>query len=235
MKQQNDITRLKQAIVDVIDERIGLEEGKVDSARNSTIRYLLGMYADHMDNLDLSVDEVVGYLEAVRTHKFNTTAQEAFSGTENNFSDVIEFSDHPLYQATEYELMTFKPGSLQLGPGEFFMYFYHADSELGVDSVSGWDVRIKLDGKWIRVELKKINSNFAFKMKDGEYLFDHYTDMANDDKLDVLLVTMPISNAKNPRLRSRFVAINLRDTKWREVFTYGTPNKNELTATLRIK
>lgn len=235
MKKQNDITRLKQAIVDVIDERQGLEKGTVDSARNSAIRYLLGMYADYMDILDLSIDEVLGFLEAVRTHKLDTNTQEMFSGAEVEFSDIIEFSNHPLYIATEYELATFKPGSLQLGPMEFFLFFYHADSELGVDSVSGWDVRLKLGGQWIRVELKKAGSNFAYKMNNGEMLFDHYTDMATDDKLDALMVVSPVSNAKNPRLRSRFVAINLRETEWRNVFTYSTPHKNDLTATLKVK
>jgi hypothetical protein len=100
--------------------------------------------------------------------------------------------------------MNYKPGNVQVGPGEFFFCFYDAGSTFGIDNQAGFDVITDNT----TTELKKLGSNFT-----DEALFDGY---AESEDVDRLLVIHPVSNAKKPKQRSKYACVHT--TEWRKAF-----------------
>ena len=102
--------------------------------------------------------------------------------------------------------MYFKPGRTQVGPGEFFLCFFDANSQFGIDNQSGYDVQIDE----VATELKKHGSNFT-----TPEMFDKYE---QSEDVQRLLVIKPVSNVKNPMIRSKYACVDFRQTTWKSAF-----------------
>lgn len=171
------------------------------------VRELTGIFCGAAHEHDLNTQDITTFLTTVQTHEItNINDTGALCEVSSLISDHI--TCHPLYTITEYALMNYKPGNVQVGPGEFFFCFYDRGSVFGIDNLAGYD--IVTDGH--PTELKKLGSNFT----DPE-LFDKY---AACPKVSRLLVIKPVSNAKKPLLRSMYSCVTFADTPWRDVFTH---------------
>lgn len=171
------------------------------------VRELTGIFCGAAHEHDLSTYDICTFLATVQTHEITNIDD---SGNLSEVSNLIDndITNHPLYSITEYALMNYKPGNVQVGPGEFFFCFYDRGSVFGIDNLAGYD--IVTDGQ--PTELKKLGSNFT----DAE-LFDKY---AECPKVNRLLVIKPVSNAKKPLLRSMYSCVTFAKTPWREVFAH---------------
>ena len=167
------------------------------------VRELTGIFCGAAHENDLDTGSVLNFFDLVERHEIKSINT---SGKLENVSTLIDafITDHPLYEITEFTLMNYKPGNVQVGPGEFFFCFYDAGSTFGIDNQAGFDV--VTDGT--TTEMKKLGSNFT----DAE-LFDKY---AESDDVDRLLVIKPVSNAKKPMIRSQYACTLTTD--WRQAF-----------------
>lgn len=194
-----------------VDEFLQTREG-LSNPKNSKdyvwfVRELTGIFCGSAHENDLSTKDVVEYLDLVEVHEITNVND---SGKLSNVAELIDpkIVNHPLYHITEFTLMNYKPGNVQVGPGEFFFCFYDRGSVFGIDNQSGYDV--VLDST--TTELKKLGSNFT-----TPELFDKY---AESPKVDRLLVVKPVSNARKPRGRSQYACVTFSKTNWREAFTH---------------
>lgn len=167
------------------------------------VRELTGIFCGSAYEHDLETADVVSFFDLVEEHYITDIVA---TGELSNVADLIdaEITSHPLYTITEYTLMKYKPGNVQVGPGEFFFCFYDRGSVFGIDPTAGFD--IVTDN--ITTEVKSLNSNHT-----TPELFDKY---AASDAVERLMVVKPVSNSKKPRLRSQY-ACTLA-TNWREAF-----------------
>lgn len=190
-----------------LQSRKGLNNPKNPRNYDIFVGEVTGIFckAAHLNNLDTS--SVIEYLDLVQHHKI---AKIIDDGKTHNIGDLIDnkITSHPLYNITEYTLMYYKPGRVQVGPGEFFMCFYDCDSVFGIDNQNGFDVVVDD----ITTEMKKIGSNHT-----SPELFDKYAD---SKKVDRLLGIKPVSNAKKPQKRSKYTCITFSKMDWREAFTH---------------
>jgi hypothetical protein len=160
---------------------------------------------------DIKMSDVKDFLISTKYHMIWNidTSGELVEVADLIHSDII---NNPMYNLTERTLMTYKPGSVQVGPGEFFFCFYDKDSRFGIDNQAGYD--IITDG--VATELKKLGTNFT-----DEKIFDKYH--ASED-VDRLLVVKPISKATDPLTRSQYSCIEFDSTPWRDVYTHSGKN-----------
>ena len=167
------------------------------------VRELTGIFCGAAYENDLNTDDVVSFFDMVENHYI--TGMDV-TGKLSDVASLISLDivSHPLYNITEFTLMNYKPGNVQVGPGEFFFCFYDRGSAFGIDNTAGYDVIT--DGT--TTEMKKLGSNFT-----SPDLFDKYAASAAVERL---LVVKPISNAKKPRVRSQYACIHT--TKWRDAF-----------------
>lgn len=188
--------------------REGLNSPKKKQSYAWFVGELTGIFCRIAHENNLSTVDVLQYLNLVQNHKITNIKDD---GKLNDIADLIDNSitEHPLYNLTEHALMYYKPGNVQVGPGEFFMCFYDSLSVFGIDNQAGYDIFVDLTS----TEMKKLGTN-----KTNPPMFDGY---AQSDKVDRLLVVKPVSDAKNPRLRSKYVCITFSKTDWREVFYHG--------------
>ena len=171
------------------------------------VRELTGIFCGAGHENDLETESVIEFFDMVEDHEITNVNDD---GNLNNVADLIDSSitEHPLYYITEFTLMNYKPGNVQVGPGEFFMCFYDRGSVFGIDNQAGYDVVVDST----TTEMKKLGSNFT----DAE-LFDKY---AESDKVDRLLVIKPVSNARRPRERSKYACVTFSKMNWREAFDH---------------
>ena len=174
-----------------LQNREGLANPKNSQDYVWFVRELTGILCGASYENDLSTKDVVGFLDLVENHYI--TDLDA-SGKLSNVADLIseDITSHPLYYITEFTLMNYKPGNVQVGPGEFFMCFYDRASVFGIDNSAGFDVVVDKT----TTEMKKLGSNFT-----SPELFDKY---AASKAVDRLLVIKPVSNAKKPQVRSQY-------------------------------
>lgn len=171
------------------------------------VRELTGIFCGAAHENDLNTQDVIGYLDLVEVHEIVNIND---TGKLSAVADLIDptITSHPLYNITEFILMNYKPGNVQVGPGEFFFCFYDRGSVFGIDNQAGYDVVVDAT----TTELKKLGSNFT-----TPELFDKY---AVSSKVDRLLVIKPVSNARKPQLRSQYACVTFSKTNWREAFTH---------------
>lgn len=199
------------AVYNRVDNFLQTREGLANpkNARDYVwfLRELTGIFCGAAHENDLTTGDITNFLDMVEVHEIDAVADD---GKMHDVADLIdrEIVEHPLYHITEFTLMNYKPGNVQVGPGEFFLCFYDCGSVFGIDNQAGFDVIV--DGT--TTELKKLGSNFT----DPE-LFDKY---AESDKVDRLLVIKPVSNAKKPNLRSQYACVTFDKMDWREAFTH---------------
>ncbi len=169
------------------------------------VRELTGIFCGAAFEHDLDTGSVLNFFDLVERHEIKNVNT---SGAMCNVSDLIDsfVTDHPLYEITEFTLMNYKPGNVQVGPGEFFFCFYDAGSTFGIDNQAGYDVITDCT----TTEFKKLGSNFT-----SPELFDGY---AASEDVDRLLVIKPVSNAKKPAIRSMYACTPT--TEWRTAFTH---------------
>lgn len=201
-----DYGKIYTRIDSFLQTREGLASPKNKQDYNLFLRELCGIFCGVAHENDLNTDSVVQFIDLVQDHEITGIND---SGKLSNVSDLIDSAivEHPLYQLTEYILMYYKPGNVQVGPGEFFFCFYDRGSVFGIDNTAGYD--IITDG--ITTEFKKLGSNFT-----TPELFDKYGASADVDRL---MVIKPVSNAARPTIRSQYACIEAAN--WRQAFTHS--------------
>jgi hypothetical protein len=198
-----------ESVSSFLSTRAGLNNPKKCSNFEWFVRDFTGILCGVSQENSLPSTEILSFLALVRDHELTPIRCD---GQLNDVSSLIKPNvlGHRLYKLTERALMYFKPGNTQVGPGEFFMCFYDKDSRYGVDNTCGYDVL--LDN--VTTEMKSYGSNFT-----DEELLDGY---AVSDKVERLLVVKPVSDAKEPRERSKYICCNTTD--WRKYFTHVGKN-----------
>lgn len=204
-----DYGAVNQAVTEFLKTRDGLSNPKKPKSFVSFVRGLTGILCGVSYTNDLDTKDILSFLEEVRDHEMYSLNND---GKMHCVSTLINSNvlAHPLYELTERDIMQYKPGSNQVGPGEFFFCFYDKNSTYGIDNTNGFDILLHQ----LAWELKTLNTNLT-----SPELFDHY---AESDKVDRLLVVKPVSDADKPQQRSKYVCC---DTKlWRDVFTHRGKN-----------
>lgn len=197
-----DYSVVRDAIEDILDNRIGFADSKLF---NITARELTGLFLGFAHEHNESETLLLEFLSMVKTHKITNIDT---GGDLKDVSDLIDdnITSNPFYEMTEFALMHYRPGKVQAGPGEFFLCFYDEGAEFGVDNHIGYDIKVAE----CRLELKKLGSNFT-----TPDIFDKY---AESGDVDNLLVVKPVSDAKKPKFRSKFISIDVN--RWRDAFIH---------------
>ena len=186
-----------------LQTREGLANPKNKHDYKVFVRELAGILCGSAYEHRLNTDSVVQFLDKVEPHYIESVVN---TGNISPVCDLISgnIKEHDLYYILERTLMLYKPASVQVGPGEFFMCFYDAGSVFGIDNTAGYDVVVGGE----TTELKSHGTNLT-----TPELFDKY--IANP-KLQRLMVVKPVSGAVNPRTRSVYSCIDV--DRWREAF-----------------
>ena len=190
-----------------LQTREGLANPKQKQDYQWFVRELTGILCGAAYENNLTDYDISDFLLMSKVHELKPLQDD---GKLHNVADLIsdEILNHPLYFILEFTLMNYKPGNVQVGPGEFFFCFFDCSSVFGIDNQAGFDVMI--DGT--TTELKKLGSNFT-----DPKLFDEYQESA---KVDRLMIVKPVSNAANPRIRSQYACVTFAKNKWWEAFTH---------------
>ena len=205
-----DYGTIRNRVAQFIDTRDGLRNPKDIKNKDIFIGELTGIFCEAAYSNNLTTSDVVGFLSDVEDHSITGLVDD---GTVCEVASLIDdnITSNPLYNITERTLMKYIPGSVQVGPGEFFMCFYDRYSTFGIDNLCGYDVIV--DG--VTTEMKNHGSNFT-----TPEMFDKY---AASPKVERLLVVKPVSNAKNPQKRSQYACVSFDKMDWREAFGHKTP------------
>lgn len=189
-----------------LQTREGLAQPKIQQDYDIFCSELAGIFCDVLYKNSIDQADFMEWLDMVQVHQIN----EIPTGVKIQVAQLIStpIVMHPLYELLEYRLMTYKPGSTQVGPGEFFMCFYDANSEFGIDNQAGYDIQTG----GVTTELKKLGTNFTDAAKFDEY--------AASPDVNRLMVVKPVSNAIKPKVRSEILVCDFREQDWREVFTH---------------
>ena len=168
-------------------------------------RELTGLICGIASENDIPDTHVVKWLLNIQTHELKPIN---CSGEICDISDLLSdrIKNDPLYKLLEYDLMYFKPGRTQVGPGEFFLCFFDKNSTFGISSTSGYDIIVDD----VTTELKKHGSNFT-----NPEMFEKYQ---LSEKVDRLLVVKPVSNAAKPVIRSKYSCVDMRLQHWSTAF-----------------
>ena len=198
-----DYGKVYRRVDSFLQTREGLANPKNSQDYVWFVRELTGILCGASYENDLTTDDLETFLDLVENHYITDLDT---SGKLSNVADLIsaEITSHPLYLITEFTLMNYKPGNVQVGPGEFFMCFYDRASVFGIDNSAGYDVVVDKT----TTEMKKLGSNFT-----SPELFDKY---AASTAVERLLVIKPVSNAKKPQIRSQYACTST--TMWRDAF-----------------
>ena len=198
-----DYGTVYQRVDSFLQTREGLANPKKAQDYVWFVRELTGIFCGAAFEHDMNTGTILNFFDLVERHEITDLDT---SGQLSEVGDLIDpfITEHPLYNITEFTLMNYKPGNVQVGPGEFFFCFYDAGSTFGIDNQAGFDVITDNT----TTELKKLGSNFT-----DEALFDGY---AESEDVDRLLVVHPVSNAKKPQQRSKYACVHT--TEWRKAF-----------------
>ena len=110
-------------------------KGLADPAKKTDfpifVRELAGLLAGVAHENNIEDYDVINFLRLAKTHDLKPVD---VSGQVTDVEDLLDDSivSHPLYWCIEYDLMYFKPGRTQVGPGEFFLCFFDSESEFGI-------------------------------------------------------------------------------------------------------
>ena len=202
-----DYSKIYTRVDSFLQTREGLSNPKNVQDYPWFVRELTGIFCGAAHENDLSTSDVLRFFDMVEDHEIVGIND---NGKLNDVSHLISNAivNPPLYYITEFALMNYKPGNVQVGPGEFFLCFYDRGSAFGIDNQAGYDVVVDRTA----TELKKLGSNFT-----TPELFDKY---AESTKVDRLLVMKPVSNAKKPSKRSQYACVTFSRMDWREAFTH---------------
>lgn len=184
----------------ILERREGFANPKLF---DTALRELTGMFCGFAYENNIDDDTVNDFLMKIRTHKMTPFINDGRLHEIANHIDV-SITSNPMYELSEFALMHYRPGKVQAGPGEFFLCFYDFSSEFGVDNHIGYDIAVGGN----RLELKKLGSNFT-----TPDIFDKY---AASNEVDELMVVKPVSEAKTPKFRSKYVTIDVNN--WREAY-----------------
>jgi len=198
-----DYGTVYQRVDSFLQTREGLANPKKAQDYVWFVRELTGIFCGAAFEHDMDTGTILNFFDLVERHEISNVDT---SGQLVNVSNLIDdfITSHPLYEITEFTLMNYKPGNVQVGPGEFFFCFYDAGSTFGIDNQAGFDIITDRT----TTELKKLGSNFT-----DEALFDGY---AESEDVDRLMVVHPVSNAKKPMQRSKYACTPT--TEWRKAF-----------------
>lgn len=194
-----------QECEDFLKSRKGLANPAKKTDFPIFVRELAGLIAGIAHQHDIEDYDVIHFLRLAKSHSIKPVD---ISG---NVKDVRELIDEritslPLYNYMEYDLMYFKPGRTQVGPGEFFLCFFDESSEFGIDNQAGYDIQVDE----VATELKKHGSNFT-----DPKMFDKYEQSGDVQRL---MVIKPVSNVKKPIKRSSYACVDFRQTSWKHAF-----------------
>jgi hypothetical protein len=198
-----DYGTVYQRVDSFLQTREGLANPKKAQDYVWFVRELTGIFCGAAFEHDMDTGTILNFFDLVERHEIsNVDTSGQLVDVSNLIDDFI--TSHPLYEITEFTLMNYKPGNVQVGPGEFFFCFYDAGSTFGIDNQAGFDIITDRT----TTELKKLGSNFT-----DEALFDGY---AESEDVDRLMVVHPVSNAKKPMQRSKYACTPT--TEWRKAF-----------------
>lgn len=198
-----DYGKIYNRVDEFLQSREGLANPKNKQDYKWFVRELTGIFCGAAYENNLDTDSVCNFLDMSQIHYIKDIVN---TGEISSVCDLIsdEIKSHDLYYILERTLMLYKPASVQVGPGEFFMCFYDAGSVFGIDNTAGFDIIV--DG--VPTELKSHGTNLT-----TPELFDKY---AANPKLQRLMVVKPVSGAVKPRQRSLYACIDV--DKWRKAF-----------------
>ena len=197
------------AIYEECEEFLRSRKGLANPAKKTDfpifVRELAGLLAGVAHEYGIQDYAVINFLHLAKSH---TLKPVDVSGNVKDIRELIDerITSLPLYKHLEYDLMYFKPGRTQVGPGEFFLCFFDEESEFGIDNQAGYDIRVDE----VPTELKKHGSNFT-----TPDMFEKY-EMSDD--VQRLMVIKPVSNAKKPIKRSSYACVDFRQTTWKHAF-----------------
>ena len=214
-----DYAAIYNRVDNFLQTRNGLCNPKSVQNYKVFLKELTGILCGAVYENNLTTSDACEYLDLVQNHYINNINN---AGAVSKVCDLIDVKvkQHPLYYILERTLMYYKPASVQVGPGEFFLCFYDAGSIFSIDPTAGFDIVV--GGNTTEVKSHRTNHT-------TEELFDNY---ASNPELSRLLVIKPVSNAKNPQKRSIYVCTDVAD--WRKAL-YHKDTKNGKLKTLYFK
>lgn len=204
-----DYVTVYHRVEEFLKTRRGLSSPKKKTDFHRFVYELTGLFCGKAYQLKLTTQDIVTFFDIVQNHTITNISTD---GKVHNLEDLLDeqVRAHPLFYATEHDLVAFKPGSAQIGLGEFFVCFYDAHSLFGIDNTNGFDVVVDS----VPTELKTLGSR-----KETEDKFDDYS---ASPKVDRLMVILKMNGAaKKPRFRTRYVCIDMSVTPWRSVFGFN--------------
>ena len=128
-----DYGKVYNSIDFFLQSRQGLANPKKQQDYVWFVRELTGIFCGAAYEHDLETSDITEFLDLVYYHTIDDIDT---SGNLVDISDLISTKVlmHPLYEITEFVLMNYKPGKVQVGPGEFFLCFYDSNSVFGIDN-----------------------------------------------------------------------------------------------------
>lgn len=204
-----DYVAVRKAVTEVINTRKGMSNPTI-------IAEITGLICNRAFVNGFTGSDVIEFLDIVKTHKINKTTCEA------RWYDIkelvsTELANNALFFALEADLMDYRPGKAQIGPGEFFFCFFDCNSEFSVSSTCGYDVEV---GN-VKMEFKKVGTNFTSDAKFDEY--------AEKGIVEQLVVVKPVSNAKKPKARTQVIFADINN--WRNYVQHNEGGEGGLKAT----
>lgn len=209
---------IHKSVESIVNSRAGMSNPKQAYTKRRIIAELTGYFIDVVDEFQIEEDVVAEYFDMTMNHNFYKLPTDGKAYFIHNYVNPKLFSNQ-LYYLMETILMNFKPASVQVGTGEFFLCWYDKNSVFGIDNKMNFDVRVS----GLSLELKGLNSNLTA----SEEKFDNYMNTC-----DGIMVVKSYDNRndkgelKNPLTRS-FFCINT--TNWKDSFQFSGQQGHTLT------
>lgn len=209
-----DYTNIRNKVCDLINHRAGMSNPVI-------IAEITGLICNRAYTNGFTEEDVVEFLDVAKEHEIKRVyAEPRWYGIEELVSE--ELRANPLFYALEADLMDYRPGKSQTGPGEFFFCFFDKHSEFSVSATCGYDVV----SMGVKCEFKKIGTNFTSDSKFDEY--------AQKGVVDTLVVVKPVNgNSKKPRNRTQVIFAPINE--WRKYVKHNEGGSGGLKENFFVK
>jgi hypothetical protein len=212
-----DLDQIYESVLALIMSRDGMKNTIDPRSKYTIAKKLAGEIAvevlDHNNKITKNLKEgqyidseyVRHWLRDVSNHELkplNIVVEGGWSNICDLIDPKVRDDVRGLYYLLEPVIMRFRPGVMQVGNGEFFLCMFSKSSKFGIDTQSGYDVIIH--GQTI--EIKQVDTQLSCppeKLK--EYV--------EKQSFEIMFMIHPVSEAENPKVRSRYCAALLTDHK----------------------
>lgn len=190
---------IRRGVTSIISSRDGMSSADIVSE-------ITGIICNRAFINGFDEDVIVEFLDLVKDHKLK---EALFEKRWYDINELLsdEVYHHPMFFALEADIINYRPGKSQTGPGEFFFCFFDKGSEFSVSGTCGYDVMTM----GMKAEFKKIGTNFT-----SDELFDDYH---KKGIVENLVVVKPVSGAKRPRNRTRVMFVPIDN--WRSYLVHN--------------